>query len=388
MRALRQALLLTLFVVAAAQAQKPPNREASSGTEPLDPRILVVLPKGHPTMLDRRTRELAGQHRLAVLTSWTMASLQKRCVVYEVIDRNRFNAILRHLRNDPRAELVQEIQRFETLGQDAKKSYAGLQHGAATLQLERVHATASGRNVRVGLIDTGVDINHPELAGRIEVARDFAETAKSEGFTPDVHGTAVAGVIAAADDRAGILGVAPAARLWALKACWAEKAGSRQAACDSYTLALALDFAIDSKLQVINLSLRGPEDAVVAALVGAALARGIVVVAATEDGSSFPSSIPGVLAVLSGGRGDGAKLEAPGDEILTTVPGGSFDFFSGSSFAAAHVTGIAALILEHRPQLAPNDLEKLLFATRAGPRVDPCAALANLLARPSLCLEP
>ncbi|HEY2739922.1 MAG TPA: S8 family serine peptidase, partial [Thermoanaerobaculia bacterium] len=177
--------------------------------------------------------------------------------------------------------------------------------------------------------------------------------------------------------------------------------GKREAVCDSYTLAKAIDFAILQGAQVINFSLGGPYDPLLARLLGTALSRGIVVVAADPgDGvHSFPASQQGVLGIL--GVDDLKKelhghpvaatkndIGAPSVDILTTVPHGSYDFFSGSSFAAAQVSGIVTLLLEKEPKMTPAQIAALLRKTSrmiqepggADPlEVDACAALASAL---------
>jgi subtilisin family serine protease len=147
---------------------------------------------------------------------------------------------------------------------------------------------------------------------------------------------------------------------------------------------------------VINLSLTGPRDPLLARLVAGALARDIPVVAAAAGGQElgFPASEAGVLAVGSAPTDSlrsaaGAPLTAPGVDILTTVPGAAYDFLSGSSLAAAHVTGLIALLLERDPGLSPAELATLIGRTARpsnphGARVvDACAALADLLEKPA-----
>ena len=107
-------------------------------------------------------------------------------------------------------------------------------------------------------IDSGVEVDHPDLRGRIVLARNFVDTREA---VAELHGTAVAGIIGArADNSVGIVGVAPDAQLMALRACWQRPADESAAVCSSFTLAKALQFAIDNGAKVINLSLGGPRD--------------------------------------------------------------------------------------------------------------------------------
>ncbi len=259
---------------------------------------------------------------------------------------------------------------------------------------------ATGRGVRVAVVDTGVDVGHPDLKNRIANASNFVDRGE-QTFTSDIHGTAVAGVIAADGESEGrIASAAPEAEIFALKACWPQPAGSRQAVCNSYTLARAINFAIAEHAQILNFSLAGPADPLLARLVRAALARGITVVAAEAPAAtaSFPASLDGVIAVvasdLDGGLRApvpaGSRLAAPGVDILTTVPHGSYDFFSGSSLAAAEVSGIAALLLERNPKLTPAQVREALFKSAKPIKlqpgdpdpdvslVDACAAVAQI----------
>ncbi len=306
------------------------------------------------------------------------------------------------LARDPRVRSAQPILTFHTTaGPPAAGGdpYAHLQHSAAALRLPQAHRAATGKGVQVAVIDTGVDLDHPDLRGRVTAAGNFVDRGE-QTFTSDVHGTAVAGVIAAAaGNEVGIAGVAPDAQLLALKACWPEAPGARQALCNSYTLAKAVDFALTSRAQVLNFSLTGPPDPLLGRLLKSALERGIAVVAAADPRGGFPASLDGVLAVMATGPGPGvgpgvrevrpaparrAHLAAPGVDILSTVPRASYDFFTGSSLAAAEVSGVAALLLERRPRLTPAQIAAAILQTsrpsapgEAG-TVDACAALARV----------
>ena len=372
-------------------ATTEPGRDAAVFTAG---QIMVMLAPTPVALADRTAQELAGEYRLRYAYAWTMASLGQRCVVYDAPPGQSPGEVARHLESDPRVKAAAEIHAYRTLA-SGPDPYASLQKSAQLLHLDAAHQVATGRGVRVAVIDTGVDLDHPDLRGRIAKASSFVDRGETT-FTSDVHGTAVAGVLAADQGNdVGIYGAAPEAELWALKACWPDAPGSRLALCNSYTLAKALDFAIAEGAQAINLSLAGPQDSILALLLRGALERGIVVVAADgpSAGESFPASFAGVIPVadvdLAGKLRDdpapvnGDRLAAPGSDVLTTVPRGSYDFFSGSSFAAAEVSGVVALLLELDPGLRPEAVRALLERTAHGnegapPVVDACAAVAAL----------
>jgi subtilisin family serine protease len=233
--------------------------------------------------------------------------------------------------------------------------------------------------VRVAVIDSRVDVDHPDLAGQVVVSRDFLPNRPGE---PESHGTAVAGIIAAiANNHVGIAGIAPEARVMALRACWQERADT---VCDSLSLARAINFAIENRAQVVNLSLSGPAGILLSRLVDVAIARGAAVVAAVDpaqpDGG-FPASHAGVIAVT---RDDSAaRLQgvytAPGHDVPTTLPHGRWSLVSGSSFAAAHVSGLLALVREKSSRPRAGEL----VAVSMG-RVDACATLRRV-AQPCPC---
>ncbi|HEV3457379.1 MAG TPA: S8 family serine peptidase [Thermoanaerobaculia bacterium] len=375
-------------------------RDATAST-----RVMVTLAPAPPPIWDQITLDLERTYRLRTVFAWSMQSLGERCIVFEAPADRSVEALLHRLASDPRVELAQPVQRFTTQDSHTAGLQVPLQHSALALRLAQAHRWATGRGVRVAVIDTGVDVEHPELRGRIAKTGNFVEIGRGDpSFNSDIHGTAVAGVIAAALNSAiGLVGVAPQAQVFALKACWQERPGAREAVCDSYTLSKAIDFAIIHGAQVLNFSLAGPEDPMIAKLVASALGRGIVVVAADgpDAARSFPASQPGVLGVagsddLQGGlrfptrRLAAGTLAAPGVDILTTVPHGHYDFFSGASFAAAQVSGAAALLLEREPKMTPHQVAALFHRTGhpipAAPgdptsidQIDACAALAASL---------
>lgn len=416
-RRLRHGLCLLATLLVMACSSNPAPRGAKAGHTPdLDRQLMVTLAKAPRALLERTVSALAVEHGLRPVAAWDMATLDVRCVVFEAASATELPRTLRRLSKDPRVDLAQPVQVFRTRGDGSGDPYRHLQHGADSLRLEDIHRHATGRGIKIAIIDTGIDIGHPDLEGRVILARNFVRH-DPRRFADDMHGTAVAGIIAAlADNGEGIRGVAPEAEIMALKACWyaAKEEPGQGALCDSYSLAQALDFAVAEGARVLNLSLGGPEDPLLRQLLETALGRGVVVTAAdgdNDDGTaSFPASMDQVLAVRSWSRpsdiapstptGDTSAgrepcphgLYAPGQEILTTVPGGSYDFLSGASLATAHISGVSALLLQHLPNLDPPHLMQLLQATANrpddAPRVDACAAIARALKIPSPCPSP
>ncbi|HXY05316.1 MAG TPA: S8 family serine peptidase [Burkholderiaceae bacterium] len=340
----------------------------------------------------RTASELAQTYGLTVRQNWPMPALGVDCFVMEVAQDESVNEKIRQVARDGRVESVQPMHTYRALEHNDPMFAA--QPAAVRWQLGKLHQVTTGRGVSIAQLDSGADLKHPDLAGQVIGTSNFVD---SSAYTPEDHGTAVAGILVArADNGIGIVGVAPGARLWALRACWQWRdAGAR---CNSFTLAKALQFAIEQRFSVVNMSLTGPPDVLLARLLDALWQLGTTVVAAadpqTSDGG-FPASHPRVLAVRA--EEDAPTLDsadvaalAPGRDIPTTLPGARWGFVSGSSFAAAHVSGLVALLLELSPALDPEQVRGALSSqqrsvngSQRSPigRIDACAALGRVAGR-------
>ncbi|HEX4946904.1 MAG TPA: S8 family peptidase, partial [Blastocatellia bacterium] len=228
---------------------------------------------------------------------------------------------------------------------------AALQYAPPKINADQLHPQATGRGIKIAVVDTGIDYEHVELKGRVTARANFVEGDKN--FASDVHGTLVAGVIAAQpNNKTGIYGIAPEAELIAIKAFQPRHKTSIAADGSSQSVAQGLDFAITNQARIINLSLGGPKEPLLAQLVQTAHARGIVLVAAAgNDGlkgePKYPAAYAEVIAVsatnnkdelyTAATRGTYIDLVAPGVEVMSTVPDNKFNSFTGTSMAAPHV---------------------------------------------------
>ena len=330
----------------------------------------------------RIAADIAGAHRLDIETDWPMPELGVDCYVMRVPHGTSAQAVIEQLSHDARAAWSQPLQTFRALSYN--DPLFALQPTAERWHLEALHAASTGRGVVIALVDSGVDMDQPDLAGRVRTTANFVR----EPYVGEEHGTAVAGIIVArADNRAGIVGVAPEATLLALRGCSTIAPGRTE--CNSFSLARALQSAMESQAQVVNLSLGGPRDRLLQALLDVALARGIIVVAATDarDAPSFPASHPGVVSVAAEGSPATAQFSAPGTDVPTTLPGAHWGLVTGASYAAAEVTGLVALVLQHRP-LAAREIGQLLRAERrnvdgaghhAAGAIDACLVMSRVV---------
>jgi subtilisin family serine protease len=372
-----------LIVVAVANAKSQRSVVAgstSSGYTSLQP----YLGGAHARLA---IESLKHSHGLKEVAAWPIQALRLHCAVLELPEGVAREDMLRTLGRDPRVEIAQPLQSFHGLAQPVptyNDPYTSLQWGFTEVQAAQAHLGSRGNGVSVAIIDTGIDTTHPDLRGRIASTRNLVDRDGAQ-FGRDRHGTEVAGVIAAvANNHLGIVGVAPEATLKVYKACWQQ--GDGQARCNSFTLALALAAGLDESARVINLSLAGPPDELLTRLLQRAIDRGRIVVGAVPTSGAldgFPAGVPGVIAVDSaGGPQRGGVLKAPGQDILTTVPGGHYDFGSGSSLATAHVSGVVALLLGLPDAPRPDAVRALLERSRpsaggAG-SISACGAIAAL----------
>ncbi len=316
-------------------------------------------------------QDLARKYKLTLQDRWPMPALDIDCFVMELAAGDVAEPLLERLAKDPRVKWAQAMAVFTGMAQG--DPLAAIQPGAGKSQIEQIHKTSTGRAMRVAIIDSGVDDGHPDLLGQVAIRQNFID---GKPYLPETHGTGVAGIIVArADNGIGIAGIAPGARLMALRACWEEP--SRVTLCNSFTLGKALNFAISNDAQIINLSLSGPPDRLLQRLLEVALARGIKVVGAIDprraDGG-FPASHPGVLAVADDAkqRFTGRFVVAPGRDVPTTSVGARWRLASGSSYSAAYVSGLLALIGELRPLSTLEPGQVFIFADTAA--TDPLAA--------------
>jgi subtilisin family serine protease len=324
----------------------------------------------------RMAKDIAQKYKLKMVEDWAMPALSVDCYVMEAEQDGQAQASVDLLNQDASVAWAQTIEPFSAMA--AADPLYPVQPSAKYWHLSELHKWTTGRNVRVAVIDSGIDSNHPDLTGQVVLKENFID---GNPYVAEEHGTQVAGIIAAlAGNGIGIAGIAPEAPLLALRACWQMPAST---ACNSFTLGKAMNFAILNNAQIINLSLSGPSNKLLQRLVQVAQARGIVIVAATNadtvDGG-FPAAYPGVLAVsdIVATDRNATILVAPGADIPTTTPGARWILVSGSSFATAHISGLAALLIQLRPTLKPAQLQRELKSHSIEGNVDACAVIQKI----------
>lgn len=341
--------------------------EAAADTQYV-PDEMIVLLRG-ASGKDAEIGGLGNRHNLDRLDTAPLSSLGVTMVLFHIPDGRSVPAVVNILAGESGVIMSQPNFYYNSLAGENP------QYGAVKIGADAVSGTTTGRGITVAVVDTGIDYNHPALKDRITQKADFVSPDMS-GFTGESHGTSVAGIIAASPiEEGGMSGVAPGVRLIAARACWSDSADGGKAVCSSEKLAKGIDFALSNNARVINLSVGGPRDALIAALIQQAYGSGVTVVAAAGNGGAkgkpvYPAALREVIAVSATGpddrlytlstRGDYIDVAAPGVDILSPAPGGAWQMESGTSQAAAHVSGAVALILQDYPELSPFQVKHLL----------------------------
>src|SRR5688572_5689428 len=372
MRTLRTLLALLMLAAVPAIAAAAPLARASdelSESGDAERQILVMLSMPAPhyrpnsgyagsygdltsrAARERRARGIAERHGVELREGWPMPLVGVDCYVMVVPPGKPIDEVIAQISREPGVAWSQRMYAYaigaDQAGTGGDPLYP-VQPTAVEWRLRDLQRAATGRGVRIAVIDSSVDVDHPDLSGQFMAERDFVD----DGFGgPETHGTQVAGIIGAkAGNGIGIAGVAPGARLMALRACHEIRSGKRAGVtvCRSLALAKALQFAIDNRANIINLSLSGPDDLLLTRLLDVAISRQIAVIVAfdrTLPGGGFPASLRGVVPVADEALQsvpDGV-YGAPGRDLPTTQPGGGWSLVNGTSYAVAQVSGLVAL---------------------------------------------
>ena len=254
-----------------------------------------------------------------------------------------------------------------TLAQTPPAQINGDQYAPEKLNLPEAHRLATGNRVLIAVIDSEVDASHPDLAGAISAKFDATEKER-----PHAHGTGMAGAIAA---RRTVLGTAPQVGLLTVNAFTTS---AREAEGTTFSILKGLDWAATQGARIVNMSFAGPADPRLQDALAKANRKGIVLIAAAGNAGPnspplFPAADPNVIAVTAtdiddglfrgANRGKHIAVSAPGVEVLVPAPDGAYQFTTGTSVAAAEVSGVAALLIERNPALTPADMRRILMST-------------------------
>ena len=346
-------------------------RRGPSGVPPLNERRLIpdeVVIELANTMTPQAIDALQRRSRLTRVESLTSQLAGTTLFRWRITDRRSVPTMIRQLETDTVVVSAQPNYLFTLQQSEAKSEGDPAQYERAKLKLPQAHAIAQGGNVPVAVIDSGVDASHPDLAGAVTQTYDAIDTPAAA----HKHGTAIAGLIAA---RGRLVGSAPAARVLAIRAFDPSGAGAE---ASTFGILKSLDWAAANGARVINMSFAGPADPAIHRSLEAARKKNIVLIAAAGNAGAkspplYPAADANVIAVTAtdaddklfepSNRGAHIAVAAPGAQIMVAIPDGGYEVASGTSYSAAEVAGIVALMLERSPDLTPDQVRGILQAT-------------------------
>ncbi len=306
--------------------------------------------------LKRAADKLAVDHGLTLVSQWPLRNLAVHCLVVEAPSPQALQA----LQQDARVRWVQPFNEFATQSTTAAPVNVpkpNIRHWFSTLD-------GQGAGVTIAVVDTAIDQSHPDLSGSSIRQTNFAGSRGRP--TEEEHGTAVVGLIAAsASTPQGVTGFAREADVQVLRACW-QLQGKLVGHCNTLTLALALDAAIDLEPAVLNLSLTGRYDRVLEELLGVLLDSGTIVIAAYDDErpqtERFPAARAGVVYAYGAANVNSSPqersvniLNAP-RHAMSLAPMAGYDLVSGHSIAAPHISALAARLIEGKPDASRDEI--------------------------------
>jgi subtilisin family serine protease len=346
-----------------------PRRNVAQATPDLNSIANELVAEIDGSLSDAQADELARRHGLARLQSQSFPLIGATIGLFRITGRRSIEAASRELATDAGVHAVQPNFRYLLQDQAAALTEGDpAQYALAKLRLPEAHTLAHGANVTIAVIDSGIDVKHPEFASSI--ADTFDALGSKEGA--HLHGTGVAGAIVA---HARLMGSAPAARILAIRAFGTAANGVEST---SFVILRALDYAAAHGAQIVNMSFAGPKDALIERGIAAAAAKGMVLVAASGNAGAkspplYPAANGNVIAIsatdaqdrlfTASNRGSYIAVAAPGVDIFLPAPDGKYQMTSGTSFSAAYISGVAALLLERNQALKPDELRAILMKT-------------------------
>ncbi len=316
--------------------------------------------------------KLIDEYQLDVIEQFSLSSLKQAVVVFQT--QRESTQLINDLLRRPGVIGAQPDYIYRTdAGPATAEPLQDLVSLSQLMDYPLLHQTLTGDGSRIAIIDTGVQLDHPDLKAAQITSANFI---RDEEYRAEIHGTAVTGIIAAQTNDFGIDGLAPRTSILALRACRQLQAGAEAAECYSSTLARAQDKAINEQVQLVNFSFGTPAaDPLMSNLIQYASTQGMILIASAgndrnQQQLSFPASHSEVISVagMDGQRpfpsqllADKADLLAPAEQIFSTVSGGRHNFLNGTSMSSAIVSGIIALALpqssEHALTLKPQQRE-------------------------------
>ena len=333
-----------------AAAPQPPIANGQPQFVPDE--VVIRMARTMPEAVDEA---VAQTHGLQLLERRTIELLGVRLVRYRVLNNRPLAAALAALQGDLRI-LGPQLNYYYRHLQGGIDPSNGLQYALVKLDVARAQAVARGGGTLIAVIDSGIDQTHPDLNGSVVEVYSGVSVGGN-----DSHGTEISGIISA---HGIVRGVAPEAKLLDVRVFAGER--GRASTATTFNLVRGIDWALAKRARVLNMSFAGPSDSLLEESIKAAGAKGAITVAAAGDGGpqappAYPAAYPGVIAVTAidvadrlytlANRGNYISVAAPGVDVLAPSGNHAHQIVSGTSYAAAHVSGIVALMIERYPTL-------------------------------------
>lgn len=374
-----------------APVKKKQSAGASSGVPPKGEtrfrraEVLFVVKPAAPAGALQAVVQAQNLRRIAEAE---LALIRRTVHRYAITDGRSVARIVAALEADPRIEQAQPNYIYE-LSETAAAATAGIQYANTQLRIPEAHKLAKGTNVLVAIIDSRIDTAHPGLAGAI---RETYSAVDSPAQEPDGHGTAMAGAVAG---RGLLTGTAPGAGILAVE-CFAKDEEGRMTGMTFHVLK-GVDWAHARAAAIQNLSFAGPRDPMLGRLMKAAVEKGAVFIAAAGNAGPkspplYPAADASAIAVTAvnesdipfkgANRGKYIAVAAPGVDVIVLAPSNATALTTGTSVAAAQVSGLAALAMEVAGKLDRARLRQLLSGSARklkAPRDAVGAGLADAL---------
>ena len=316
-------------------------------------------------------QSIARRHHLTLVSAHRLNLIGATLNRYRITDHRSVAQVVRELEGEETVASAQPNYIFKLEGAEAGvPSLAAAEYALEKMHVIEAHHVTEGDQSRIAIINSEIDGEHPDLVGSIAERFEAVEG----DAKPEAHGTAVASVITA---HSALLGVAPHAKILAIHA-FSEGDAKPGAEGTSAHVIEGLSWAFEHKARLVNMSFAGPRDPLLAQALDAAHKNGMILVAAAGNegpnaAPAYPAADPNVIAVTATDRDDKLfaaanhgsyiTLAAPGADIIVAAPSRSYQFSSGTSIAAAQVSGIIALLLSEKPDLSADATRKILTET-------------------------
>ncbi|UTR16448.1 S8 family peptidase [Salipaludibacillus sp. LMS25] len=321
--------------------------------------------KEYLVMFEEDSADVSVMDSIGISQSNILYEFELLPVLHVKLSETQVNSLEKH----PQIKTVEENTEVKAYQQQTPWGITRVQGTAAQAQ------GYTGNNVKVAILDTGIDRSHPDLSANVRGGYSvFGDSPYNDG---NGHGTHVAGTVGAVNNNIGVIGVAPQADLYAVRVL--NNAGS-----GSYAgIAQGIEWSINNGMDIINMSLGGPSSSsILEQYCNLAYNRGLLVVAAAGNSGTaagntntvgYPARYNSVIAVAAtnsnnvrasfSSTGPTVELSAPGVNVLSTTPGGNYASYNGTSMASPHVAGVAAQVWQARPNLSNVQLRQILNAS-------------------------